>query len=110
MSNTPFHSNQPFKPPASELNSDSPDIKPDEPIGETSFVGTDTQAENVGSPVEDDASKAADLMSYEFSLLLKLAWGFFENLFAQKSAARWTLSWRHYRSNPIVIEADGCAS
>lgn len=61
MSNTPFHSNQPFKPPASELNSDSPDIKPDEPIGETAFVDTDTQAENVGSPVEDDASSSADL-------------------------------------------------
>lgn len=61
MSNTRFHSNQPFKSPANELNSDSPDIKPDEPIAETSFVDTDTQAENVGSPVEDDASSSVDL-------------------------------------------------
>lgn len=61
MSNTSFHLNQPLKSPASQLNSDSPDIKPDEPIGETAFVDTDTQAENVGSPVEDDASSSADL-------------------------------------------------
>ncbi len=61
MSNTPLHLNQPFKSPTSKLNSDSPDIKPDEPIGETAFVDTDTQAENVGSPVEDDASSPADL-------------------------------------------------
>lgn len=61
MPNTPSHSNQLFEPPASELNSDSPDTEPDEPISETSFVDTDTQAENAGSPVEDDASKASDL-------------------------------------------------
>ena len=61
MSNAAFPSNQPFKPSANESNSDSPDINPDEPISETSFAGTDTQAENVGSPVEDDASSSADL-------------------------------------------------
>jgi hypothetical protein len=61
MSNAAFHSNQPFKPSANELNSDSPDIKPDEAIGETSFVDTGTQAENVGSPVEDDASSSTDI-------------------------------------------------
>ena len=59
MPNAAFHSNQPFKPSANELNLDSPNIKLDEPIGETTFVDTDTQAENVGSPIEDDANSSA---------------------------------------------------
>ncbi len=61
MANAAFHSNQPFKPSANELNSDSPDIQSDQPIGKTSFVDTDTQAENVGSPVEDNPRSSADL-------------------------------------------------
>jgi len=58
MSNTESQSNQPFGPPASEPDPESPEILLDEPNAQTSSVGT--PAEEVGSPVEDEGT-ATDL-------------------------------------------------
>lgn len=58
MSNTQSQSNQPLDPPSSESVQEPADVKPDKPIDENS---DDTQADDVGSPVEDEESKATDL-------------------------------------------------
>jgi len=58
MSNPQSQSNQPLEPPSSESVLEPADVKPDKPIGENS---DDAQAEDVGSPVEDEGSKATDL-------------------------------------------------
>lgn len=59
MSDTQSQSNQPPLTSSSELDPEPLDTKSDELIGETSKIGT--QAENPGSPIEDDGSQAADL-------------------------------------------------
>ncbi len=59
MSNTESQPNQPLATPSTEPDPEPLDTKLDEPIGAIS--DDDTTAENVGSPIEDEGSKATDL-------------------------------------------------
>lgn len=59
MSNTQSQPNQPLATPSTEPDSEPLDTKLDEPIGAIS--DNNTTAENIGSPIKDEGSKATDI-------------------------------------------------